>query len=75
MKNIISYFLLTVISLAACQNDIQQKDITTQKNTTMATTDFTTSILGGPNPGKKYSMPSLIRADAGRKKLKAARKN
>ncbi len=45
------YFLLTVISLTACHNNTQTKVMNKQKEKSMKTADFTTTLLVDQNPG------------------------
>ena len=55
MKKTTICFLLTGISLAACKNDIQQKNLTKQKDITMATADYTTTIVVDQTPEKVFN--------------------
>ncbi len=55
MKKTIIYFLLTVISLVIYQGNAQQKNLTQQKATTMATVDFTTTHLVDQTPKEVFN--------------------
>src|SRR6476620_8999387 len=48
-------YLVLMIMLSACQNDRQQKHLTHQKNKTMTTTDFTTTIVVEQTPQEVFN--------------------
>ncbi len=54
-------YLVLMIMLGACQNDRQQKHLTHQKNKTMTTTDFTTSILVDQTPEQVFNAVADVR--------------
>ena len=50
-----------MISLAACKNEPQQKNITKQKNKTMATTNFTTAFVVDQTPKQVFNAVTNVR--------------
>ena len=61
MKKAAFYFLITVISLASCKNDRQQKIITQQNGKTMATADFTTAFVVDQTPEEVFNAVNNVR--------------
>ncbi|WP_255460447.1 SRPBCC family protein [Lacibacter sediminis] len=53
--------LLFMIILAACKNDRQQKHLIHQKNTTMATNDFTATIVVDQTPEQVFNAVNHVR--------------
>ena len=54
-------FLFFIIIVGACQNDRQQKHLIHQKNATMSTTDFTTTIVVDQTPEQVFNAVNNVR--------------